>query len=163
MRAVTEKEIRASFVNCSRGEAKRLSLPRDLDQRPWEDLDFLGWRDHTAQERAYLVVERGDGLVGVALRLTTARVGLRRNMCSVCLTTHPGRGVALMAAPKARGKGRDEGTVGLYLCADFACSLYIRGKKEPEPGGRFAEALTMEEQISRASANLGGFLDRVSA
>ena len=35
MRAVTEAEIRASFVNASKGDAKRASLP-DLDA-----IDFL--------------------------------------------------------------------------------------------------------------------------
>ncbi|GDY71934.1 hypothetical protein SAV31267_014190 [Streptomyces avermitilis] len=45
MRALTEQDIRDSFVNCSKGEAKRLAIPRDLDERPWDDLDFLGWRD----------------------------------------------------------------------------------------------------------------------
>ncbi|WP_435107946.1 FBP domain-containing protein [Nocardiopsis synnemataformans] len=163
MRALTERDIRTSFVNCSKGEAQRLSLPRDLDRRPWEDLDFLGWRDHTAHERAYLVTEHGDRLVGVAFRLSNVRAGLRRSMCSVCLTTHPGRGVALLAAPKARRSGQAGSTVGLYMCTDFACSLYIRGKKEPEPGGRFEESLTVDEQIARASTNLGGFLDRLSA
>lgn len=43
MRALTEKDIRSSFVNCSKGEAKRLTVPRDLEARPWDDLDFLGW------------------------------------------------------------------------------------------------------------------------
>jgi hypothetical protein len=163
MRALTEKDIRTSFVNCSKGEAKRLSLPRDLDQRPWEDLDFLGWIDHTAPERAYLVTEHEDRLVGVAFRLSDIRAGARRSMCSVCLTTHPGRGVALLAAPKARGAGQDGSTVGLYMCTDFACSLYIRGKKEPAHGGRYEEALTVEEQIERARSNLAGFLGRLSA
>ncbi|MFD6950678.1 hypothetical protein A6A08_14200 [Nocardiopsis sp. TSRI0078] len=163
MRAVTERDIRKSFVNCSQGEAKRLSLPRDMDRLPWEDLDFLGWRDHTAHERAYMVVERDDRLLGVALRLPTVRTGLRKSVCSVCLTTHRGQGVTLMTAPKAGKAGRDGNTVGLRMCADFACSLYIRRKKDPGPGGRFEESLTMEEQIERASANLAGFLDRLSA
>ncbi len=43
MRALTEQDIRGSFINCSKGEAKRLNVPRDLDGRPWQDLDFLGW------------------------------------------------------------------------------------------------------------------------
>ena len=42
---LTEREIRAAFVNCSKGEAKRLHVPRDLAEQPWDDLDFLGWRD----------------------------------------------------------------------------------------------------------------------
>jgi len=41
---LTEQEIRAAFVNCSKGEAKRLHVPRDLAAQPWDDLDFLGWR-----------------------------------------------------------------------------------------------------------------------
>ncbi|MGW8528594.1 MULTISPECIES: FBP domain-containing protein [Nocardiopsidaceae] len=163
MRAVTEKEIRGSFVNCSKGEATRLALPRDLATRPWEDLDFLGWRDHTAHERAYLVIERDEGLVGVAFRLPSVRTGLRRSMCSVCLTTHPGQGVTLMAAPRAGRAGREGNTVGLHMCTDFACSLYVRGKKAPETGGRFEESLTVDEQIERATTNLAGFLDRVTA
>ncbi|WP_026123009.1 FBP domain-containing protein [Nocardiopsis halotolerans] len=162
MRALTEQDVRTSFVNCSKGEAKRLSVPRDLDSRPWEDLDFFGWRDRTAHERAYLVTERGDRLVGVAFRLSATRPGPRPSMCSVCLTTHPGQGVSLLAAPKAGKSGRDGNTVGLYMCTDFACSLYVRGKKEPEPGGRFEESLTVDEKVARALTNLGGFLDRLS-
>ncbi|WP_304452116.1 FBP domain-containing protein [Nocardiopsis sp. YSL2] len=163
MRPVTEREIRASFVNCSKGEAKRLALPRDLAENPWEDLDFLGWRDHTAHERAYLVVEREERLVGVAFRLANGRDGFRRSMCSVCLTTHPGQGVTLMVAPKAGKAGRDGNSIGLRMCADFACPLYVRGLKEPEPGGRFEESLTVEEKITRAAHNLEGFLARLSA
>ena len=45
MKALTERDIRGSFINCSKGEAKRLHVPRDLDGRPWDDLDFLGWGD----------------------------------------------------------------------------------------------------------------------
>ncbi|MEV0476177.1 FBP domain-containing protein, partial [Streptomyces prunicolor] len=52
MRPLTEREIRAAFVNCTKGEAKRLSIPRDLAERPWDDLDFLGWRDPQAPGRA---------------------------------------------------------------------------------------------------------------
>jgi hypothetical protein len=163
MRPVTEREIRASFVNCSKGEATRMALPRDFAETPWDDLDFLGWRDHTAQERAYLVVERGDRLVGVALRLANGRDGFRRSMCSVCVTTHPGQGVTLMVAPKAGKAGRDGNSVGLRMCSDFRCSLYMRGLKEPEPGGRFEESLSVEEKVARAMGNLEGFIARLSA
>ena len=60
MKPLTEQDIRTSFINCSKGEAKRISLPRDLDRRPWDDLDFLGWRDPGAPDRSYLVTERAD-------------------------------------------------------------------------------------------------------
>ncbi|HEX4813379.1 MAG TPA: FBP domain-containing protein, partial [Nonomuraea sp.] len=82
MRAIAEHEIRASFVNCTKGEARRLAVPRDLDARPWDDLDFLGWRDPSAPDRAYLVAEHGDRLVGVALRRAAPHAGhVRRSMC----------------------------------------------------------------------------------
>ncbi|MDT0329693.1 FBP domain-containing protein [Nocardiopsis lambiniae] len=158
---ITENEIRDSFVNCSKGEAKRLTIPK-LDTRPWENLDFFGWRDPTAHERAYLIAERGDGLVGVALRLSVAANGTRRSLCSVCVTSRQGPGVGLMVAPRVGKAGREGNTIGLRMCSDFACSLYARGLKQPEPGGRFEETLTVDEKVDRLVENLGTFLDRLT-
>ncbi|MFD5813581.1 FBP domain-containing protein [Streptomyces sp. NPDC127038] len=162
MRSITEQDIRGSFVNCSRGEAKRLAVPRDLGERPWDDLDFLGWRDPGAPDRSFLVAERDGGLVGVTLRLPAARRGLaHRSMCSLCLTTHPGAGVSLMTARKAGAAGREGNSVGVYVCADLDCSLYVRGRKALGPGSRFEETLTTEQQIARTVGNLSSFLARV--
>ncbi|QTE02606.1 FBP domain-containing protein [Streptomyces cyanogenus] len=164
MRPLTEQDIRTSFVNCSKGEAKRVAVPRDLGERPWDDLDFLGWRDPGAPDRSYLVTERDGRLVGVALRFPAGRHGfLHRSMCSVCLTTHRGSGVSLMTARKAGAAGREGNSVGLYMCADLACSLYVRGRRTPESGARFEESLTLDEQIARARGNLDAFLDKLSA
>ncbi|MGW7267450.1 FBP domain-containing protein [Streptomyces sp. NPDC054842] len=163
MRPLTEQDIRTSFINCSKGEAKRLAVPRDLDERPWEHLDFLGWRDPGAPDRSYLVTEHAGRLVGVTLRFPSSRRGLlHRSMCSLCLTTHPGSGVSLMTARKAGAAGREGNSVGVYMCTDLACSLYVRGKKAPEPGGRFEETLTLEEQIARTVGNLSAFLAKLS-
>ncbi|MGW7366086.1 FBP domain-containing protein [Streptomyces sp. NPDC054841] len=163
MKALTEQDIRASFVNCSKGEALRLTLPRDLAERPWGDLDFLGWRDPSAPDRSYLVAERDGRPVGVSLRFPSRQRGyLHRSMCSLCLTTHPGDGVSLMTARKAGRAGREGNSVGAYMCTDLACSLYVRGIKVPVPGGRFQESLTVDEQIERTRNNLFGFLDQVS-
>lgn len=160
MRPLTEPEIRTCFINGSRGDAKRMSLPRDLADRPWDDLDFLGWIDPSAPDRGYLVTEHGGSLVGVALRRSINRPGTRRSsMCSLCLTNHPGSGVALMAAPKAGPSGRQGNTVGIYVCADLACSLYIRGHKHPQPGAYFEETLTVDERIARTRERLSAFLD----
>ncbi|PKW11561.1 FBP C-terminal treble-clef zinc-finger [Streptomyces sp. 1222.5] len=164
MRAITEQDIRDSFVNCSKGEAKRMSVPRDLAERSWADLDFLGWRDPGAPDRSCLVTERDGRLVGVALRFPSSQRGfLHRSMCSLCLTTHPGGGVSLMTARKAGAAGREGNSVGLYMCTDLACSLYVRGKKVPESGSRFEESLTLEEQIARTTANLSAFIDNLYA
>ncbi|QOV40542.1 FBP domain-containing protein [Streptomyces ferrugineus] len=162
MRSLTEQDIRNSFINCSKGEAKRLPLPRDLGERPWDDLDFLGWRDPGAPDRSYLVTEREGRAVGVTFRFPSSQRGfLHRSMCSLCLTTHPGGGVSLMTARKAGPAGREGNSVGLYICTDLACSLYVRGKKVPESGGRFEESLTPAEQIARTTGNLAAFLDKL--
>ncbi|MEU6539167.1 FBP domain-containing protein [Streptomyces sp. NPDC047000] len=162
MRPLTEQDIRASFVNCSKGEAKRLPMPRDLDLRPWDQLDFLGWRDPGAPDRGYLVTEREGRPVGVALRHPTSQRGfLHRSMCSLCLTTHPGGGVSLMTARKAGAAGREGNSVGVYMCTDLACSLYVRGRRIPESGIRIEESLTVEEQIARTTGNLAAFLDKL--
>jgi hypothetical protein len=164
MKPLTEQEIRSSFINCSKGEAKRISLPRDLDERPWDDLDFLGWRDPGAPDRSYLVAEREGRPVGVTLRFPSARRGLlHRSMCSLCLTTHRGGGVSLMTARKTGAAGREGHSVGVYMCADLACSLYVRGRKALDSGSRFEESLTTEEQIARTVGHLSAFLDKLYA
>ncbi|MEU1128080.1 FBP domain-containing protein [Streptomyces sp. NPDC005899] len=164
MRAVGEQDIRGSFVNCSKGEAKRLPLPRDLDEQPWDDLDFLGWRDLSAPDRSYLVTELHGELTGVTLRFPSQQRGfLHRSMCSVCLTTHPGNGVSLMTARKRGQAGRDGNSVGIYICTDLDCSLYVRGRKLPASGRRFEESLTVEQQIERTRDKLTAFLDTLAA
>ncbi|MCT9007720.1 FBP domain-containing protein [Streptomyces rhizosphaerihabitans] len=163
MKPLTEQEIRAVFVNCTKGEAKRLSVPRDLADRPWGDLDYLGWRDPQAPERAYIVAELDGGPKALQLRCPGTTSGqLRRSMCSMCVTTHTG-GVSLMVAPKAGKAGQQGNSVGAYLCSDLACSLYVRGKKDAGVGGRLRESLTLEEKIQRTVVNLAAFIAKVTA
>ncbi|MCI3222061.1 FBP domain-containing protein [Streptomyces sp. NP-1717] len=163
MKPLTEHDIRTSFVNCSKGEAKRLPLPKNLaDLDHWDDLDFLGWSDLSAPDRRYLVVERAGELVGLSLRSVSGNRGfLRRSLCSLCLTTHPSSGVSLTTAPKAGKAGREGNSVGLYVCADLDCSLYVRGRKAVPPGGRMEESLTVEQRIERLRGNLDAFVERV--
>ncbi|MFF3055643.1 FBP domain-containing protein [Streptomyces sp. NPDC057909] len=159
MKAVSEQDIRASFVNCSKGESKRLPMPRDLAEQPWDDLDFLGWRDLAEPGRSYIVTEHDGELIGITLRFPSQQRGfLHRSMCSLCLTTHPGSGVSLMTARKTGPAGREGNSVGVCICTDLACSLYVRGSKVPASGGRFKESLTLEEQVARTRTNLAAFL-----
>ncbi|WP_280242815.1 FBP domain-containing protein [Nocardia abscessus] len=160
MEPVTERDIRSSFVNCSKGDAKRLPVPRDLAERPWDDLDFLGWSDPSLPGRGYLIVPQEDGLVGVALRYPTGGTG-RAQMCTICLTTHTGGGVSLMTAHKAGESGRRGNSVGTYMCTDLACSLYARNKKRPALGSRYREDLTPEEKIERVRENMTTFLAKL--
>jgi hypothetical protein len=167
MDPLAEAEIRSSFVNCSKGETKRISLPRELATLPWRDLDFLGWRDQGAPDRAYLVrpaAEEGGEPVGITLRIAPGarRNLLRSSLCSLCVTGHFGGGVDLLAAPLAGAAGRQGNTVALYMCADLACSLYVRGKKPSVLTKRLEETLTLDEQITRTLRNLDGFLAKVT-
>ncbi|MEU1268787.1 FBP domain-containing protein [Streptomyces sp. NPDC005799] len=161
MKPLTEQEIRAAFVNCSKGEAKRLSVPRELAEQPWEDLDFLGWRDPQAPDRACLVAELEGQLRAVVLRGSSAGSWqARRSMCSMCLTTHSG-GVSLMVAPRAGKAGQRGNSVGAYICSDLACSLYVRGKKDAGAGARLHETITLEEKVRRTVANVAAFVAKV--
>ncbi|MFF0000360.1 FBP domain-containing protein [Streptomyces avermitilis] len=163
MKPLTEQEIRTAFVNCTKGEAKRLSVPRDLAERPWDDLDFLGWRDPQAPDRAYLATERDGSPVALALRCPSATSWqTRRSMCSMCMTTHTG-GVSLMVAAKAGKAGQQGNSVGAYICSDLACSLYVRGKKDAGVGARLPESLTLDEKIQRTVANLAALIAKVTA
>ena len=163
VKPLTEQEIRTAFVNCTKGAAKRLSVPRDLADRPWDDLDYLGWRDPQAFHRAYLVAELDGRPRALALRCPSPGPGqLRRGMCSMCLTTHTG-GVSLMVAPKAGKAGQQGNSVGAYLCSDLSCSLYVRGKKDAGVGARLHETITLEEKIQRTVAHISAFVAKVTA
>jgi hypothetical protein len=163
MKPLSEQEIRAAFVNCTKGAAGRLSVPRDLAERPWDDLDFLGWRDPQAPDRAYLATELDGRPVALALRCSASSSWqTRRSMCSLCTTTHSG-GVSLMVAPKAGRAGQQGNSVGAYMCSDLACPLYVRGRKDAGIGAHLHESLTLEEKIRRTVANLSAFIAKVTA
>ncbi|GAA3059232.1 FBP domain-containing protein [Kitasatospora albolonga] len=160
MKPLTEPQIRASFVNCTKGEASRLAVPRDLADRAWPELDYLGWRDPQAPDRAYLVAELDGVPTGLVLRSPSAASWqARRSMCSVCVTTHVG-GVSLMVAPKAGKAGREGNSVGVYLCTDLACSHHLRNPQQS--GTRLQETLTLEERITRTTTNLAAFIAKVT-
>ena len=165
MEPLGEKDIRACFVNCSKGEAKRISLPRPLSGLPWADLDFLGWRDPGAPDRGYLVAGHEGRLTGVALRTPQGvhRSFTKTTVCTLCNTAHPGTGVCLLTAPRAGAAGRRANTVGTYMCADLACSLYLRGKKTTGLETGHAETLPLQEKIDRTMLNLASFLSKVLA
>lgn len=160
MRPVAESDLRSSFVNCSKGDAKRMFVPRDLAQRPWDDLDFLGWADSALPGRCYLAVPGEQQLIGVALRYETAVTG-KTQMCTICMTTHTGGGVSLMTAHKAGESGRRGNSIGTYMCTDLACSLYARNKKRPALGSRYREDLSLDEKVGRVRGNMNAFVARL--
>jgi FBP C-terminal treble-clef zinc-finger len=162
MKPLDADEIRGSFVNSTRGEMKRMSLPPNLAGTGWDDLDFLGWIDPGARERAYLVLPADAAPVGVALRAAAGRSSrLRSAICQFCVTAHAVSDITLFSATVAGPLGRQGNVVGTYLCADLACSLYVRGKRRaavPQPG----ETLTTEDRVTRLVENARRFVDRVT-
>jgi hypothetical protein len=159
--ALDEGAIRASFVNCSKGEARRLSLPAKLADVEWEDLDFLGWRDPKAPANAYLVLPRDGKLVGLAMRAATPNASqLKRSLCALCMTTHSASDVTLFAARRTGNAGKLGNTVGTYICADLACSLYLRGKRRPSTP-TFRPTSTVDDDVTRMMASLNKFVDEV--
>ncbi|NKY50637.1 FBP domain-containing protein [Nocardia vermiculata] len=160
MDPLTEREIRSSFVNCSKGDAKRMPVPRNLDAQPWDDLDFFGWTDPAMPGRAWFVTPYDDRLIGVALRYERGGTA-KAQLCSICMTTHTGGGVSLLAASKTGDSGRRGNTVGIPMCTDLACSLYARNKKRPALGNRYREDLTDEQKAERVRTNLRAFVDRL--
>jgi hypothetical protein len=161
---LSEREIRAAFVNCSRGEASRINLPADLDEPGawrWEAMDFLGWVDPRAPQQAALVVPGERGPLGVRLRRNASGGGGRTRMCSLCCTVHPGSGVALMVANRAGKAGRDGNTVGVDVCADLRCSGYVRGWAPLPVVSLVEETTTVEQKVERLQRNLDAFVRRV--
>jgi hypothetical protein len=167
MEPVNEATIRRSFINCSRGEATRIKLPSDFRDTPWPDLDFYGWVDPSAPLRAAIVVPGDDGVQALMLRKAehvSGRGAARSGMCQVCLTSHASSGISLFTAALTGASGRNGNSVGDYLCSDLACSLYLRGKRQPKLRlVRHEETLTVEEKVERAMAKLRGFTRRVAA
>jgi hypothetical protein len=158
---ISPEDIRTSFVNCSKGEAKRLSLPVGLGTESWDELEFLGWVDPKAVNNAYLVVPYGDGVVGLSLRAAAPPKGrLKSAMCGLCLTTHSTADVTLFSARKAGSAGKDGNTLGIYACGDLACCLYVRSKRKPSVP-QPVETITQDERIARLREKVTRFVDQV--
>ena len=132
MRALTEQQVRRSFVNCSQGEAKGLTLPKDFAVLDWSALELLGWRDPRAPLRGYVVVETDERPVGIAVRAAESRMSVRTTaMCLLCQTTQSGDAVSLFTARRTGEAGRNGNTVGTYMCADLGCADRVRTEIPP--------------------------------
>ncbi len=161
MRPISEQQLRRSFVNCSRGEAKTLTLPRTFPETPWGELVVLGWRDARAPLRGYLVAERDGEPVGIAVRAADSRMSARTTaMCLLCQTARAGSDVSLFTAPRAGERGRNGNTVGTYMCADLACAGRARTEIPPWLRERDPEEVAAERTAELAQ-RVQGFLDAV--
>jgi hypothetical protein len=126
VKALSEADIRSSFVNASDHEVERLPIP-GLHETLWDEREFLGWRDPQASRLGYIVHWADDRPIGILVRAATGsmRPGIAA-MCSLCHSPQPATQVTLFTAPRAGESGRNGNTVGSYICEDLACSLLIR-------------------------------------
>lgn len=162
MRSHTEAEIRKSFLNCSKGAAQRINLPKDLPELDWEAEIFLGWIDPKSPQSAYIVVEVEDQLRGVALTKGTQKARGGAQMCQFCLTLHPASGVSLYSIQRGKSQKDAYNTIGTYLCFDLRCSDYTQGGKKPEGIRQMDETLTLEQRCARTAENVAGLVQRVA-
>jgi len=162
MQALTEAQIRDSFVNATRGDTERMTLP-GLHEVLWDDREYLGWRDPRAMQRGYIVHWRDDRPVGIALRAAESRMSRGISaMCSLCRTPQPADQVSLFSAARAGEAGRDGNSVGTYICSDLACSIIIRiapPKSDMQPDPRdviAARAAGLATRLSSFTADVLG-------
>lgn len=125
MNPLTEKQIRASIVNASRGEANRATLP-DLDDVRWERLEYFGWHDRKAPLDSYVVLEIDGEPVGVRLRASDESRTGRKAICVWCEDVVVADNVSLYVARRGGAAGRKGDTVGTLICTNFNCSANVR-------------------------------------
>lgn len=126
MRALTEHEVRESFINAAPEEKRIAAMPVDFLLTDWDHLDFLAWRDPRTRGRGYLVAELGGEPTGVVLRAAEGTSRARSAMCNLCHTMQPADQVALFTARKAGHAGEAGDSVGTYMCADLSCHENVR-------------------------------------
>jgi hypothetical protein len=161
MTPITERDIRAAFVNASRKEVADLTLPVDFAERDFDRLDYLGWADPKLPRRAYVVVELDDSAVAVLLRQAEQRVGARA-MCSWCDDVTLANDVQFFSARKAGPAGRKGDTIGTLVCANFACSAAVR-KLPPLAYEGFDREAARDERIRRLGEHVRAFVRELGA
>ncbi|WP_263117954.1 FBP domain-containing protein [Cellulomonas sp. RIT-PI-Y] len=164
MHALSDQQIRTSFVNASRREAAHATLP-DLGSLDWDRLDYLGWRDRRAPLSSYVVGEVDGELVGVLLR-AAERTGKRRKaVCGWCEDVVATEDVGLYVARRAGAPGRRGDTIGTLLCSDFLCSQNVRRTPTRTEAGNASEeerALMTELRIEGLRERSARFLREVA-
>ncbi|SIT68868.1 FBP domain-containing protein [Microbacterium sp. RU33B] len=156
MRTLTDSQIRDSLLNASRSERKNMSLPPDLDQLAWDDIDFLGWKDPKFPNIGYVVVDLDGEPVGLLLRQTETRAR-SRPQCSWCADVHLPNDVVFYAAKRAGDAGRRGDTVGTLICEQFECSRNVR-RLPPSAYLGFDREAARDRRIEALRQHVQGFV-----
>jgi hypothetical protein len=159
MLSVNETMIRASFINASRKEVTDLTLPPRFDDVDFDLRDYFGWRDPKINRRAYVIVQRHDGPVGIMLQQTEASARFRAQ-CSWCQDVQLPNDVLFYSARRAGAPGRNGNTVGTLVCAHFECSANVR-KLPPLAYIGFDTHAARDERIATLRVRAEAFVDAV--
>lgn len=161
VQAYSEKAIRKSFINCSKGAAARIHIPAHVLGADWGSQVFVSWADPKAPQRAYLVAETAQGLQGLTMEIRKAPTGGGPRMCQICRTLHPSSGASLMSIVTTKSAQDNYGSIGTYMCSDLACVDYVRGTKTPDGTTQMTETLTVEEKEERVLTNVRSLIASV--
>lgn len=158
----TAEQIRACFVNTSKGKAAKATLP-DLDTLDWERLEYLGWRDPKLEMTSYLVLELDGQLRGVVLTRTKEPAARRRKMCVLCEDLITTDDVSPYSAALAGPAGRRGNTIGTFICTDFTCSTNVRRPPTYEAGGvdEASRQLIVDRRIAGLQERVARFVMQV--
>jgi hypothetical protein len=156
MHALSEAQIRASFINVSQRERAAIESPGDLASLDWDRLDVLGWRGSKAVLAGYVVGMVDGQPVGVLLRQTESRTRARPQ-CAWCEDVTLPNDVVFFGARRAGAAGRRGDSVGTLVCDQFQCSRNVRTPPPPAYLG-FDIGAAIERRISNLRMNVEGFL-----
>ncbi|WAC54490.1 FBP domain-containing protein [Gordonia sp. SL306] len=159
MHALTESQIRKSFVNASLRERNALTLPPDFADIDWENTDYLGWRDPKLPLIGYMIVPVDDRPVGIMLRLG-GRQPRTRPQCSLCEDVQLPNEVAFYSAKLAGPAGRKGNTVGTLVCSNFECCANVRVRPSKIYAGDDPEAVR-SQRIESLRTRADGFARRI--
>jgi hypothetical protein len=154
---MTEAVIRRSMINCSQGDAKRMTIPAEVLAADLGSVAFIAWHDPKMAQRAYLVAHHEGAPTGVLLRRASAPPRRRTAVCALCRTTRKNGDVSLYTAPRAGAAGRAGNSVGTYLCDELDCSEVVHLETAtstvvPELG------VPVEDRVEGLVRRLDGFL-----
>ncbi|WP_040159291.1 FBP domain-containing protein [Mobilicoccus massiliensis] len=159
MQPITEQQIRSSFVNASKGEANRATIP-ELDHLDWGSLDYLGWTDAKRPGISYVVMHVDGTVRGILLRAAGSGAPTNRKaICVWCEDVKATDNVRMVIAPLAGKAGRDGGTIGTLACAGFACSSNVRRAPSRSEIG---DQATAEEREFWTGLRIEGLRERVA-
>jgi hypothetical protein len=156
MQPLTLDAVQRALVNVTKRERNDVATPAGFEDVDWSVLDFFGWRDPKFPQRGYLVHERGNSVVAVAVSTDGALPPGRKAMCNICRAVDNSTSVALFSARRAGAAGRNGNTIATYICSGLDCSEQLR-----RPTSRVGRIrLDNEQPVDDIAADMLSRLDR---